>query len=36
MGVYTTRDGVHVSYEDRGSGQPVAFSHGWPLTSDAS
>ena len=35
MGVYPTRDGVDISYEDRGSGQPFVFSHGWPLTSDA-
>ncbi len=36
MGVHTTRDGVDVLCEDWGSGQPVVFSHGWPLTSDAS
>jgi non-heme chloroperoxidase len=35
MGIYTTRDGVDIFYKDWGSGQPVVFSHGWPLTSDA-
>ena len=35
MGVYTTSDGVDIFYKDWGSGQPVVFSHGWPLTSDA-
>src|SRR3954470_10514128 len=35
MSVYTTRDGVDIFYKDWGSGQPVVFSHGWPLTSDA-
>src|SRR3712207_8334552 len=31
----TTEDGVDIFYKDWGSGQPVVFSHGWPLTSDA-
>jgi non-heme chloroperoxidase len=35
MGVYTTTDDVEIFYKDWGSGQPVVFSHGWPLTSDA-
>ena len=35
MGTYTTKDGVDIFYKDWGSGQPVVFSHGWPLTSDA-
>ena len=35
MGTYTTKDGVDVFYKDWGSGQPVVFSHGWPLTADA-
>src|SRR6187397_212453 len=34
MGVYTTKDGADIFYKDWGSGQPVVFSHGWPLTSD--
>jgi non-heme chloroperoxidase len=35
MGSYRTKDGVDIFYKDWGSGQPVVFSHGWPLTSDA-
>jgi non-heme chloroperoxidase len=35
MGTFTTTDGVEIFYKDWGSGQPVVFSHGWPLTSDA-
>jgi non-heme chloroperoxidase len=35
MGSYTTKDGVDIFYKDWGTGQPVVFSHGWPLTSDA-
>jgi non-heme chloroperoxidase len=35
MGIYTTKDGVDIFYKDWGQGQPVVFSHGWPLTSDA-
>ncbi len=35
MGTFTTPDGVNVFYKDWGSGQPIVFSHGWPLSADA-
>jgi non-heme chloroperoxidase len=34
MPTITTRDGVEIFYKDWGSGQPIVFSHGWPLSAD--
>src|SRR5579863_9774420 len=34
MDTVTTQDGVTIFYKDWGTGQPIVFSHGWPLTAD--
>jgi non-heme chloroperoxidase len=34
MNTIKTKDGIHIFYKDWGSGQPIVFSHGWPLSAD--
>src|SRR5712672_2334748 len=34
MGTITATDGTEIYYKDWGSGQPIVFSHGWPLSAD--
>ena len=34
MPMITTKDGTEIFYKDWGSGQPIVFSHGWPLSAD--
>src|SRR6202158_3500868 len=35
MAKFTTKDATEIFYNDWGSGQPIVFSHGWPLSADA-
>ena len=35
MAMITAKDGTEIYYKDWGTGRPVVFSHGWPLSSDA-
>jgi len=34
MPTITTNDGTEIFYKDWGSGQPIVFSHGWPLSAE--
>jgi non-heme chloroperoxidase len=34
MATITAKDGTNIFYKDWGKGQPILFSHGWPLSAD--
>ena len=35
MATITMRDGAEIYFKDWGDGQPIVFSHGWPLSADS-
>jgi non-heme chloroperoxidase len=34
MNIFTVKDGTQIYYKDWGTGQPLFFHHGWPLSAD--